>query len=521
MIYLFEGHTLDTDTLELCAGGEPVALEPQEFALLLLLVENRERVLSRDEIIEKVWEGRVVSDSAMSSRIKTLRRALGDDGAAQRLIRTVHGRGFRFVAQTRFAAAPAGDMLTPSMESPLLTPLPRAGGKPSIAVLPFELLGHVEPYGVLADALPHELIAALSRLRWLVVIARGSSFRFRGSAPDMQELGRLLAARYCLSGAIEILGRMVAVTVELADTRSGAVIWSERYTCALDGVHDVRMQIVANVVTTLEIRIPLHEAAAIQNNVSEDLDAWAAYHLGLQHMYRFNREDNARATARFEQAIARDPGFARAYAGLSFTHFQTAFMRYNADPAAAATYARAQAERGLELDPLDPFVNFTLGRSYWLTGDLEMSMMWLERATTLSPNYAQGLYARAWTEAIAGRGADGRIHVDEAMALSPLDPLLYAMRATRALSLIVEGEVQAAVPWAEQAARTPGAHVLIVVVAVVANVLAGNTERAAALVAHARERRPDLNTAHFLQAFPFVQQNLHQRIAAALAGCGL
>lgn len=521
MIYQFEGHTLDTDTLELRAGGEPVALEPQEFALLLLLVENRERVLSRDEIIEKVWDGRVVSDSAMSSRIKTLRRALGDDGTAQRFIRTVHGRGFRFVAQTRLAAAQTGAVPIVGLEPTALARLTRVSGKPSIAVLPFELLGNVAPYGVLADALPHELIAALSRLRWLFVIARGSSFRFRGSTPDVHELGRLLAASYCLSGAIEILGRTVAITVELADTRSGAVIWSERFTCALDGVHDVRAQIVASVVTSLEIRIPLHEATAVQNKVSEDLDAWAAYHLGLQHMYRFNREDNARASERFEHAIARDPTFARAHAGLSFTHFQNAFMRYNADPGVAASHARAQAERGLELDPLDPFVNFTLGRSYWLTGELEMSMMWLERATTLSPNYAQGLYARAWTEAIAGKGTEGRVHVDEAMALSPLDPLLYAMRATRALALIVEDDLQAAVPWAEQAARTPGAHVLIVVVAVVANALAGNTERASVLAAHAHERRPDLNAAHFLQAFPFVQPGLRQRIEAALAKCGL
>jgi len=460
---------LDSD-LELRVGGERVALEPQEFALLLLLVENRERVLSRDEIIEKVWDGRVVSDSAMSSRIKTLRRA---------------------------------------------------SGKPSIAVLPFELLGNVDPYGVLADALPHELIEALSRLRWLFVIARGSSFRFRGSSPDVLELGRLLAASYCLSGAIEILSRTVAITVELADTRSGAVIWSERFTCALDGVHDIRSQIVANVVTTLEVRIPLHEAAGVQHKVSEDLDAWAVYHLALQHMYRFNREDNARATERFEQAIARDPGFARAHAGLSFTHFQNAFMRYNTDPIVAATQARAHAECGLELDPLDPFVNFTLGRSYRLTGELEMAMMWLERATALSPNYAQGLYARAWTEAIAGKGKEGCAHVDQAMALSPLDPLLYAMRATRALALIVEGDVQAAVPWAEQAARTPGAHVLIVVVAVVANALAGYTERATALAAYARARRPDLSAAYFLHAFPFVQQDLRRRIETTLTACGL
>lgn len=517
MIYHFDAYALDTGTLEVRAGDAVVALEPQEFALLLLLVENRERVLSREEIIEKVWDGRVVSDSAMSSRIKTLRRALGDDGTTQRLIRTAHGRGFRFVAPVRLTAAPEG-LSAPSIDL-TSTPLPAlaTNGRPSIAVLPFEALGVTESHGVLADALPHELIAALSRLRWMFVIARGSSFRFRHAACDVQELGRVLAARYCLSGTLEMPGRKLAIIVELADTRSGAVIWSERYTCALDGVHEVREHIVANVIATLELRIPLHEAATARNRVSDDLDAWSAYHLGLQHMYRFNRHDNALATAHFEQAVARDPAFARAHAGLSFTQFQNAFLRYTPEPGVAVAQARAAAERGLALDPLDPFVNLSLGRSYWLTGDLDDSMVWLERATELSPNYAQGLYARAWTEAMAGRGGESRAHVTQAMALSPLDPLLYAMRATHALSCIVEGDAQAAIPWAERAARTPGAHVLIVLVALVANALAGATGRAAVWADHARERRPDLSALHFLRAFPFAQQDLYRRIGTALA----
>ena len=272
-------------------------------------------------------------------------------------------------------------------------------------------------------------------------------------------------------------------------------------------MHEVREHIVANVIATLELRIPLHEATAARNRVSEDLDAWSAYHLGLQHMYRFNRHDNALATAHFEQAVARDPAFARAHAGLSFTQFQNAFLRYTPEPGVAVAQARATAERGLALDPLDPFVNLSLGRSYWLTGDLDDSMVWLERATELSPNYAQGLYARAWTEAMAAEGSDSRAHAAQAMALSPLDPLLYAMRATHALSCIVDGDALAAIPWAEQAARTPGAHVLIVLIALVANALAGATARAAVWADHARERRPDLSAVHFLRAFPFAQQD--------------
>ena len=185
MIYRFGNFELDVAKVELRANGEARPIEPQVFGLLALLVENRERLVSRDEIIEKVWDGRVVSDSAVASRVKSARQALGDDGKAQRYIRTIHGQGFRFVADVR------AERLDPVAYSALVTQL--EGGnlahatiqpvdhlsRPSIAVLPFDLIGDAGPYAAIADALPYELITELSRLRWLFVTARGSSFRLR------------------------------------------------------------------------------------------------------------------------------------------------------------------------------------------------------------------------------------------------------------------------------------------------------------------------------------------------------
>src|SRR4029077_8240500 len=171
----------------------------------------------------------------------------------------------------------------------------------------------------------------------------------------------------------------------------------------------------------------------------------------------------------FQQAVSRDPNFARAHAGLSFVHFQTAFMHHSDDLAGEIALARRVALRGLELDPVDPFVNFTMGRTYWLEGDLESSLGWLERATTISPHYAQGIYARAWTETMAARSEEGRVHVDLAMRLSPLDPLYYAMLGTRAFTHMAAGEHAEAAGWAEQAARSPGAHVLIAMIAAAAH----------------------------------------------------
>lgn len=523
MIYRFGAFELDTSRVELRADGVVRPLEPQVFALLTLLVENRERLLSRDEIVEKVWDGRIVSDAAVASRIKSARQALDDDGKAQRFIRTVHRLGFRFVADVTVARSAAraqavavveaaGDAgSAPAAETP----------KPSIAVLPFRFIGDPGPYVAIGDALADELIIELSRLRWLFVTARGSTFRLREAALDMTEVGRLLDVHYCLAGTVEVAGRRLAVMVELVDTRSGGIVWADRFAGAVDDIHQFRADIGARILAALEVQIPLHEASRARLLVTDDLDAWSAYHLGLQHMYRFNRRDNAVATALFRQAVARDPGFARAHAGLSFVHFQTAFMRYTDDLAGEIAAARRAAERGHELDPLDPFVNFTMGRSFWLDGDLGTALVWLERATSLCPNYAQGIYARAWTEALSGQCLEGRRHVDLAMRLSPLDPLHYAMLGTRAFTHMVMGEYEEAAAWAERAARSPGAHVLIAMVAVAGHALAGDDARAAAWAGDVRARAPGLGRDDFFRAFPMRSAATRAQVALALTRAGL
>jgi len=305
--------------------------------------------------------------------VKSARQALGDDGKAQRFIKTAHGRGFRFVAAVE--VAPPAAVVAPTAgdrgDREGGAPFTDQGSRPSIAVLPLRLVGDPGPYAAIADGLPDELIAELSRLRWLFVTARGSSFRPRLADLDVGEIGRLLGVRYCLSGTVEITGARLTIAVELIDTRDGGVVWADRFAGAIDDVHTIRAEIRSRVLTELEIRIPLHEAALARLTGTENLDAWAAYHLGLQHMFRFNREDNAAATALFERAVALDPGFARAHAGLSFLHFQTAFLRHTDDLSGEIALARRCAERGLELDHLDPFVNFTMGRCFWLVGDLD------------------------------------------------------------------------------------------------------------------------------------------------------
>ncbi len=497
MAWIFGDFRLDPERFELSCGAELVRLEPQVLALLCLLVRHHDRMVTKDEIVEKIWNGQSVSDASISSRIRSARQAVGDDGHHQTTIRTVHGRGFRFVAEVaETAPAQAAKATAPPEKNSPLT------GRPSIAILPFRPLAMTPELAILADAIPYEIIQALSRLRWLAVIARGSSFRFRKPDPDLELVATALGARYVLSGIIEANVSRLAVTLELSDASTNEVIWGDRINAPLDAIDDLRSRVVEHLVTALDVYIPLNEARSSQMAALETLDAWANYHLGLQHLYRFTTNDNQRAKGLFERAVMLDPHFARAHAGLSFTSFLEAFLHLGPHLKEATRAARHHAERGLELDSLDPFANFTMGRSHWLTDDLDGAAEWLARATTLNPNYAQGFYSSAMTSMLTGNLAATEVGLDTALQLSPLDPLLYGMHGVRSQMFIQSGDYAAAARWGDRAAATPGAHYLIAMIAMVANGLAGRHDTAARWRQTVRQRKPDASAAHYFASFP-------------------
>ena len=500
MQYLFEGFELDLARVELRAGGAAVAVEPQVFALLVLLVENRDRMVPKDEIVERIWGGRIISDAAIASRIKSARQAIGDDG--------------RFLGEVAVDRAPCSEPQPKSAAAEQAKTSPDI--RPRIAVLPFRLLGDAGAHYVIAEALPQDLITALSRLRWLFVIARASSFRFSAADQDLAAVRQALGVRYCVTGLIEVFGSSMSVFVELSDAQEGRVIWGERFRAPLAGAHEVREEIVQRVIDAIEFQIPINEARRAQLKAPDSLDAWSAYHLGLQRMYRFTKPDNESAASYFSLAASQDPDFARAYAGLSFTHFQNAFLRYSDDPAQAAALARRSAEQCLERDPADPSGALALGRAHWLTGDLEAGLPWLERASALNPNYAQARYSRAWTLAMLGQSDQSRSDVDAALELSPLDPLRYGMLGVRAFTHLSEEDHVAAAGWAEQAALAPGAHALIEMIAVVAHALAGDGARAAHWARSAHARAPDFTAQDFLRVFPCGDPRLRIAVNRAL-----
>ena len=238
-------------------------------------------------------------------------------------------------------------------------------------------------------------------------------------------------------------------------------------------------------------------------------------------MYRFNRVDNETAAAHFQQAVQLDPNFARAYGALSFTSFQTAFLRYSTDRERHVRDARRFAERSLELDPIDPFGNFNFGRTHWLVGDPEGGQAWLERAMGLSPSFAQGLYAHGWVEVMSGRGDTAITNVSIAITLSPLDPMLYAMELARSLAHMNLSQMEEAAHWADHGARKPGAHFIIWALAAAILETAGKRDAALYWLGKAKAQRADLTQEIFFSSLPFGGEIAHGRMRAALSALGI
>lgn len=519
MEWRFGEYSLNASLIELNGPNGPIPVEKLVFNVLLFLLENADRVVTRDELIETVWDGRIVSESTISTVIKQVRKAVGDDGSKQAVIRTLHGRGFRFVApvhQKRAAQPKTTD--APDAE-PAEKPI--GTGRPSLAVQRFSLATDDQTASGIATALPAEIISSLSRMRWLHMISRGSSFQFDPKHTSPEEIGRRLGVRYLVTGLVERAPNALHVTVELLTTADGVLVWSNRYELGLSEVQLGRDEIVSSIISALDLEIPRNEARASKLLTAAEFDAWSHFHIGLSHIFRFEQQHNHIASEHFDAALALDPEFSRAHSGKSFVHWQNAFMNFGEDRAQLINKAVEEADQAILLDPNDPFAAFNQGRVRWLEGDLAGGVDWLSRSLMINPNSAQSHYNTGLLQLLSGEASEGLSSSKTAMSLSPLDPLNYAMLSTQSMAALVSEDFENAAALAGRAVQSPGAHFYIKLIAAVAHECAGHRETAAKLVQRARAQRPDASVEMFFRSFPFARPEDRRRISAAFASLGL
>jgi TolB-like protein len=343
--YLFEGYALDTDRRELRRGDDLVPIEPQVFDLLSYLVSQRDRVVSKDDLLTAVWKGRIVSESALTTRINAVRAALGDSGEAQRLLRTLRNRGFRFVGDVRAShEASANSALN---GSPALA-LP---DRPSLAVLPFTNMSGDPEQEYFADGMVDDILTGLSRVRWLFVIARHSSFCYKGRTVDVRQIGRELGVRYVIEGSVRKSGTRVRITAQLIDAEADAHIWADRYDGDLRDIFALQDELAMRIVAAVETNV---QAAEIKRTWAKPTDSLTAYDLYLRALPAYfgqTRGDYDRAEVLLGKAVQVDPEYAEALGILTDSTANRAVQGWHESWTRGAEEACQLADRALAAGP--------------------------------------------------------------------------------------------------------------------------------------------------------------------------
>jgi TolB-like protein len=491
--YLFEEYAFDTDRRELHRGADVVSVAPQVFDLLDYLIRNRERVVSKDDLINAIWNGRIVSDAALTTRLNAARSAIGDSGEEQRLIKTLPRKGFRFVGAVREVQRPASAAVTDNevdAPRPALT-LP---DKPSIAILPFANLSSDPEQDYFADGMVDDIITALSHFRQLFVIARNSSFTYKGRAVDVKQVGRELGVRYVLEGSVRKAANRVRITGQLVDTATGAHLWADRFDGGLGDIFDLQDQVTESVVGAIAPAMEKAEIERAKRTPTESLDAYALYLRGLARFYQLaNRQANAEALRLFNSAIELDPDFASAYGRAAHCYAYARANGWISITANEIAEVTRLAQRAVELGKDDAIALAAAGWALaFVVRDLEVGAALIDRALVLNSNLAQAWSFGGWVKNWLGEPEAAIERFARAMRLSPLDPSLLRMQSGTAHAHFFLGRYDEAASWAAVALQENPDYQPGLRIAAASNAMAGRPEQAHKAVARLRLLNPTL-----------------------------
>jgi TolB-like protein/Tfp pilus assembly protein PilF len=492
VLYRFADCVLDTDRRELRRGTRAIPVGPQVFDLLLHLLQNRDRVVSKDNLLAAIWHGRTVSQSTLTSHVNAVRKALGDTGADQRLIRTIARKGFRFVGDVDASEHDARDEPGTQIRGPALP------DRPSIAVLPFLNLSADPAQEYFADGVVEDIITGLSRIKWLFVIARNSSFVYKGRAVDMKQVGRELGVRYVLEGSVRKAVGKVRITGQLIDLSTGAHIWAERFDGMLNDIFDLQDQVTTSVVGAITPRLEQAEIERAKSKPTENLDAYDYFLRGMANSYQRGREATSNALALFLRAIELDPDFASAYGMAAWCYVWRQYNGWMQDRARERPEGAKLARRAVELGRDDAVALARGGYALCLlAGEFESGIAFLDRALRLNPNLATTWVLSGLIRNFTGETDLAIEYLARAMRLSPLDPTSYHMHAGTGFAHFLAGRLDDACDWAGRALREEPDFVPASAVIAAGHALAGRMLEAQDTMARLRQIDPGFRVSLF------------------------
>ncbi|HUN99175.1 MAG TPA: winged helix-turn-helix domain-containing protein [Bradyrhizobium sp.] len=506
--YLFDECALDMDRRELRRGTVPVAVEPQVFDLLVHLIRHRDRVVSKDELLASVWHGRAISESALFNRINAARSAIGDTGERQGLIKTLPRRGLRFVGAVR------EEELRPAAAGPHEPPLGIVD-KPSIAVLPFINLSGDPEQDYFIDGIVEDIITALSRNRAFFVIARNSSFTYKGKSVDTKQVARELGVRYLLEGSVRKSGNRVRLTGQLIEAETGHHLWADRFDGDLIDIFDLQDQLVTRVVGAIAPQLEKAEIERAKRELTSNPAAYDFYLRGLAGWNHWSRVDNEKALKLFYAAIDKDPEFATPY-GLAASCYQFAKANCWQSEFDEAEISRL-TERAVEVGNDDAVALCWAGhvRAFFFK-EVDRALLLINRALELDVNLAVAWQRSGWVRGYAG-DSDGAIEsLNKAMRLDPLDPRVFLTQSAMAFAHFVGGRDQEAAEWAAMALKTKPNWMPALRVAIAANAMQERAAETKAALHSYEQVDPNVSIHKICGHYPFQRQKDKQRLEKAL-----
>lgn len=512
MRFLFEDYVLDPDRRELLHGKTAVSVEPQVFDLLLYLVRNRERVVSRDDVFAAVWRGRIVSESALSTRVNAARTAVGDNGNAQRLIKTVPRKGFRFVGAV--VEDPGAVGAEPARAIPSLA------DKPSIAVLPFTNLSGDPEQDYFSDGIVEDITTALSRNRAFLVIARNSAFTYKGQRVDIRQVAQELGVRYVLEGSIRKSGSRTRVTGQLIDAGTGHHLWADTFEGGMADIFELQDQIVSRVVGAIAPQLEKAEIDRARHRTTEDLAAYDLYLHGLDNWNRWTQEGNAKALRLFYAAIEKDPEFSTPYGLAASCHL---FAKAN-DWAATfdAKEISLLVERACDVGVDDAVALCWAGHAHaYFFKDVERALLLVDRALELNVNLATAWQRSGWVRAYAG-DADGAVEsLNKATRLNPLEPRVFLTHSAMAFAHFIAGRDDDAAEWAALGLRVKPNWPPALRVAIASNAMRGRVNEAERLLNLYCHIDPRVTITKICEYYPLRRDVDRQRLIVAMRKAGV
>jgi TolB-like protein len=507
---------LDFGRRELSRDGTVVQLGSRAIDILCVLAAAKGGVVTKDEIMKRVWPGLVVDESNIQVHVSALRKALDEGKDGLRYLIAVPGRGYRFLAPARL---PPNESEKEEAARQQNLPLP---DRPSIVVLPFKNLSGDPEQEYFADGIVEDITTALSRMRWLFVIARNSSFAFKGRVVDAKQIGRELGVRYLLEGSVRKAMNRVRITGQLIDAATGGHLWADRFDGPLDDIFDLQDQVTASVVGAIAPKLQQAEIERVRHKPTESLDAYDYFLRGTASLYRWTREGNNEALSRFYKAIDLDPDFTTAHGMAAWCYVLRQLNGWTTDrPHELAEIIRL-AERVTESGKDDAvalsFGGVALGR---VIGDLEGGAALIDRALVLNPNLAAAWHASGWVRAFQ-RDTDVALeHVARAKRLSPLDPLMFSMHQVTAHAHYIAGRYAEAATWAEKAFREQPNLPTTIRLMAATKALSGRLEEAQKAIARGRAIDPSMRISNLKDRVGPFQPEDFARYAEALRMAGL